>query len=310
MNLTKKEYKLIYKNIPKIRKEINNINKIRYLKNKIPLSRKKIYKIIDDKISNTLDKKILDKVNYIHQIQKKKYKNNKYFTIDGIDTEFYNFENIYEWSLNMWESHVNDRFINTQKNINNYLTEYNKDFNHLYIQEILCRWVDYKRIIYGSIFSLNMYLEKELLDLFDEILKEKIPNMVLVERKSEEYNETGNVISIETRACGKEEIINKLKKDSLNDIKTFISSKIEEIEEKLENKIFINYKKLFINTNIEEEIIEIIIPTKKTAKNISTKNFILDLEKLEQPIEYFFNILNELKNEYTKKLIKKIEEEK
>lgn len=316
MNKKTKEYKVALK----ILKEIPSIGK--KVKTKGTLNKEKLVKYID-KCCSKLSSSDLDKVNKINLMSNKKNKKNHFFKItnlcnDGTDDEyyFYNFKNFADWTEKNWNFQKNS-MENSMLEYPNGKTEeeikrtvedyYGKTYEELLLYTDWCRWVDNDRIIYGSLNSMQNILIDLLSEVSSKFINSKIPNtyyhpinkMFVTSKTNKKYSNLNTKI----KAAGREKELESLK-DKIREVENkLLKEETIKYESKFDGMTFIDIKEY----EISSPMTRLIISNIKTAKKISTKNFLNDFGEYVQPYElitkYFRKktkkvFLKELKNIY------------
>jgi hypothetical protein len=305
------EILLAYFKIKKIRKYILEENTKRYYKKKLPLNNEELLKKIKQYIDKNFTPKELNKYNYYLQKNKwKKYKESHYFSINdymGSTEEFYNFKNFKEWTLKNWEfqkeSFYNGMIQSEEYNRKNKeehfsktveeeaeektIEQFGRKYETLYLNHYWCRWVEYKRIMYGDLISIETFF----LELLEEEITKKIDEAypsIYVHPTNKMFSKIENsedfTLNIEKKTCENEEELELAEQDKYLFCFKYTKKILPEILELTKDKTFSIIKdKLFEG---DDEIVQMIFPTIELVEKISTENFLDDFNKYLQPKEY------------------------
>jgi len=306
--LKRKEIKFLMRNLPKLKKKLEKKFGT-LLWEHLEESQQKAFKKVIRKYKDNLYGKELDKLNYLKLIKRKHLKENNYFVITELghkEEEFYKYDNLADYSFIEWKFQRKEHYkslIQTQKYRKEYNKEkkeqnkkdiyerYGKDYIELYLYDTWCRWVENKKIVYGSIASIESWLIDKIAEDIETFIKDNIPYILQSNTYKEENSKYFN-LDIKTKAMGREEELEELKK--------VLRNKEVEIRKSILNKLLPEIKNCIFKEQISNSVdtaTHIYISDLETAKNLTTKSFLEKVEELEQPMEYIKKRYKELYKE-------------
>jgi len=303
-----KELFFLLNNLPKLKRKIEKKYGIKedYIENKEKLEeiKKKVSKYKDK-----LSKKELDKLNYLKLKKRKHLKEERYFVITELGhkpEELYDYENLADFTEEHYNFQKKEHYkslVEISKRDGKYTREekiknkkelqkrYGKKYDKLFLYDTWFRFIENKQIRYGSLASLESWVIDKVSNKISKFIDKNIPYII---QSSWDRESDSKYFSLDltTKAMGREEELESLKREIRNN---FENQMIEIITQKL----IIGLKGcIFKKNNYRDNQISIYIPDLETAKMLKSKNFLNNVENMEQPFKYikkrFKQILEEI----------------
>jgi len=228
----------------------------------------------------------------------------KHFKIDSINAIQYQMKKDYPDLKEGTEDYTKQVNTLTNEIIDNQNSIYGEEYTKFYSWGSWCRWVDDKKLVYGSIDSIESYFFDEISEIVRKKVEDLIPS-VITHAPGKEFSNVSDTKyfewNIETRANGREEELDKLNLKLYKFEKQFVKDHITNICNQLSGKTFVH--KILDRNNY---ISHIYIPDTETAKKIKTKTFLKDVYKLEQPFKLVENLIKKtiLDNNFEEEIMK------